>query len=87
MQLFRHKNFTKQYRKLPAKDQMLVDKAIRLFCENPLDEKLRNHALKGNYSGCNSIDVAFDLRIIFIQEQNYTVVLLLKIGTHSKLYR
>ena len=86
MQLFRHKNFTKQYHKLNAKKQALVDAAVFLFYKNQLDPKLRNHPLKGKYQGCNSIDAAFDLRIIFKQEKNYVVVVLLKVGSHSQLY-
>lgn len=86
MQLFRHKNFTKQYKKLSSKNQYLVDDTLRLFYANPFDQKLRNHALKGKYASCNSLDAAFDLRIIFKQEKNYIVVILLKVGSHSKLY-
>ncbi|MFA5829364.1 MAG: type II toxin-antitoxin system mRNA interferase toxin, RelE/StbE family [Candidatus Gracilibacteria bacterium] len=86
MQLFRHKNFTKQYRKLSPQQQALIDEAIVLFYKNPLDAKLRNHALKGKYKGCNSIDAAFDLRIIYKQEKNHIVVVLLKVGSHSQLY-
>lgn len=36
MQLFRHKNFTKQYKKLSSEQQAFVDKAIFLFYKNPL---------------------------------------------------
>lgn len=86
MQLFRHKNFTKHYRKLNFSQQALIDETIFLFYKNPFDPKLRNHSLKGKYKGCNSIDAAFDLRIIFKQEKNYVVVVLLKLGSHSQLY-
>lgn len=86
MQLFRHKNFTRQYKKLNSKQQALVDEAILLFYKNPFDPKLRNHALKGRYKWCNSIDAAFDLRIIFKQEKNYIIVILLKVGSHGQLY-
>jgi len=86
MQLFRHKNFTKQYLKLSSNQQALVDEAILLFYKNPLDTKLRNHPLKGKYKGCNSIDAAFDLRIIFKQEKKYVVVVLLMVGSHNQLY-
>ena len=60
MQLFRHKNFTKQYQKLNFKQQALIDEAILLFYKNPHDAKLRNHTLTGKYKGCNSMDAAFD---------------------------
>ncbi len=86
MQLIRHKNFTKQYQQQNSKQQDLIDKAIFAFYKNPFDPKLRNHSLKGKYKGCNSIDAAFDLKIIFKQEKNYVVVVLLKVGSHNQLY-
>lgn len=86
MQLFRHKNFTKQYKKLSSTQQTRVDETVLLFTQNPLHPKLRNHSLKGKYHGCNSIDAAPDLRIIFKQEQDYVIVILLKVGSHSQLY-
>ena len=86
MQLFRHKNFKKQYQKLSAGQQASVDEAILLFYEDPFNTKLRNHPLKGKYMNCNSIDAAFDLRIIFVQEKNYIVVILLKVGSHNQLF-
>ena len=86
MQLFRHKNFSKQYQKLNSKQQSFVDQAIILFYKNPFDSSLRNHALKGKYWGCYSIDAGNDLRIIFKREKNYVVVVLLKVGSHSQLY-
>ena len=86
MKLLRHKFFAKQYKKLDKNKRLLVDEAIFLFVKNPFDKKLRNHQLKGKYSNCNSIDASFDLRIILIQEENYATVLLLKVGSHNKLY-
>jgi addiction module RelE/StbE family toxin len=86
MQVFRHKNFTKQYQKLNSKQQTLIDEAIFLFYKDPFDARLRNHPLKGKYKDCNSIDAAFDLRIIFKQEKNYIIVVLLKVGSHNQLY-
>lgn len=86
MKVFRHKNFTKQYKELSVKQQTLVDETLMVFYKNPLHPKLRNHNLKGKYRGCSSIDVAFDLRIIFKQTKNYVVVVLLKVGSHNQLY-
>jgi len=86
MQIYWHKNFRKQYNKLDTNKKHLVEKALSTFIENPNATQLRNHALKGNYKDCRSIDAAFDLRIIFYQEKNYFIVTLLKIGTHSQLY-
>lgn len=60
MQVFRHKNFTKQYKKLGSKQQASVDEAIFRFYKNPFDVELRNHPLKGKYKDCHSIDASFD---------------------------
>ncbi len=86
MQIFKHKNFSKQYKRLSKERQDQVNKALIIFFNNPLDQNLRNHSLKGKYAGLNSIDAAFDLRIIFRQEKNYAIVFLLKVGSHNQLY-
>lgn len=86
MQLLRHKQFRKQYEKLSKHQQVLVDAAIMRFVANPMDPKLRNHKLKGAYSTLRSIDAAFDLRILFLEKDNYIVVTLLQVGTHNQIY-
>jgi mRNA interferase YafQ len=86
MQIFRHKNFIKHYKKLNLKNQFLVDQALDILYENPFDPKLRNHQLKGEFKGLSSIYVGSDLRIIFKQEKDYAVIMLLKVGSHNQVY-
>lgn len=86
MQIFRHKKFVKQYRKLNLKSQLLVDQAIVDFYNDPFNVKLRNHQLKGEFKGLNAIYVGNDLRIIFGQEEDYAVVMLIKVGSHNQVY-
>jgi len=87
MEIIRHNTFKKQYKKLSEKNQEAVHDALKKFEKNPLDKSLRNHALKGKkYAGLRSIDARFDLRIIFLQKENYTIVILLYLGSHSQLY-
>ena len=86
MNIVYKKIFTKQYLKLLKHQQMAVDAAILSFNENPNAPQLRNHALFGKKKGMRSIDAAFDLRIIFIEHGEYTVVFLLEVGTHNQLY-
>lgn len=47
MKLLKKSSFDKAYEKLQKRDQEAVDKALVRFLDNPFDEKLRNHALKG----------------------------------------
>ena len=41
------KNFIKQAKKLDPKTKLKLQNRIKLFINNPLDAKLRNHQLKG----------------------------------------
>jgi addiction module RelE/StbE family toxin len=59
---------------------------VRLFEKNTTDPILNNHALKGIYKGCRSINITGDYRLIF-KEAEQDVVVLLDIDTHSGLYR
>jgi len=77
--------FKKQYKKLPSKFQLQFDKRLRLFIENPTDKRLRNHPLKGVYTGYWSMDVSGDLRALYIKDGDEIIIFAL-IGTHSQLY-
>lgn len=81
-------SFKKSYRFLLPKNQTKVDKTIETFMHNPFDIELRNHWLHGKYEWCRSIDVMWDLRIIFreLSNGNYELVELLEVGSHSQLY-
>ena len=88
MRILTKSSFDKSYQKLQKRDQIAVDKALVLFCQNPFDEKLRNHGLKGIYLGLRSIDAKNDLRIIFeeMSDGRYELVSLNNVGSHSQLY-
>lgn len=85
MHIGRSGRFKKQYRKLPKNIQMRVDTRIRLFTTDPFNEILRNHSLSGEYSGCRSINVTGDYRIIYEENAKGFMEFLL-IGTHDELY-
>ena len=64
-----------------------MDQAISKFRENPLDPQLKNHALKGAMRGKRSFSVTGDVRVIFKEEEKYTVVFMLDVGGHAQVYR
>ena len=70
--------------KLPKNIQARTDIRIRLFITDPFNEILRNHPLSGEYSGCRSINITGDYRIIY--EENEGIIEFLLIGTHDELY-
>mgnify|MGYP001560253095 FL=1 len=86
MKLYFHKEFDKQYKKLRKNEQQRVRERVVLFQENHLDPILENHSLQGKYFGYRSINIAGDLRAIFIKIgiDEYRFV---KLGSHSELYR
>ena len=86
MELHFSKAFVKAYRKLSLGDQKKVDAAILLFQRNPFHSALRNHPLKGRLLGKRAISAGFDLRVIYREENEHTLVLLLNTGTHNQVY-
>ena len=86
MQIIYTKDFVKSYKKLGSYDKKSVDTTLKLFIQDPQNPKLRNHALKGDKEGIRSMDVKFDLRILFYEENEYVKIIMLDIGTHSQLY-
>lgn len=86
MQIIRHKNFKKSYRKLDGFLKTKVDFAIKTFFQDPFHPLLKNHALKGSLSGKRAISVTGDVRIIFEEHDNYVVIVMLDIGTHNQVY-
>ncbi len=79
------KGFTKQFQKLKDAQQARFYERLDLFMRNPNDRVLRDHALKGKYLGCRSIDVQGDLRALYYIQDDKIVIFVL-IGTHSQLY-
>ena len=83
-----HRRYIKQYNKLSISKKDSVNDALMKFEENPFDESLYNHSLKGKRGkkGQRSISAESDLRIIFEMDGNYAVVLFVEVGSHSLLY-
>lgn len=80
------KSFTRQYWKLQDADRRRADVALSHFRRDPFDPKLRNHPLRGSLHGKRSISAGFDLRIVFEERDEYTVVIMLGVGSHGEVY-
>jgi len=81
-----HKNFNKIFEKLSPKIRNKVRRAIDIFYDNPYDPQLDNHALHGKQKGRRAISAGGDLRIVFIEKNNYAIVEFLDVGTHNQVY-
>jgi addiction module RelE/StbE family toxin len=85
MRIDLHRDFKKQYRKLRVQNRKRFDERLVLFVRNPFDPVLNNHALKGKYKNCRSINITGDLRAIY-ETVGENAVLFVAIDTHSNLY-
>ena len=79
-----HKNFTKKYKRLFLKQKTKLDERIVLFENDEFNSTLNNHALTGRYKGYRSINVAGDLRAVFMRMEKE--VIFVDIDSHSNLY-
>lgn len=85
MQIYRTHDFVKQYSKLSPKIQNQFGQRFLLWVENPNDQRLRTHPLKGKYAGYWSMNVTGDVRALY-KYDGETIVIFALIGTHSELY-
>jgi len=85
MKISFHKNFDKRYKKLTENQKNKTQECLVLFLKNPFDPFLRNHPLKGKYSGYRSINITGDLRAIY-KSINSDECVFVVIDTHSNLY-
>lgn len=79
-----HKQFQKQYRKLPIKVRKKCDERLAIFMEDPLAPELHNHPLHGEYAGYRSINITGNVRAIYQISDDKVQFLI--IDTHSNLY-
>lgn len=83
------KSWDKSYKKLDQKIKNKVFETISIFSENPTNPILHNHKLKWSPYSLRSINVTWDYRILFIElsDNNYELVELIDVWTHSQLYK
>ena len=83
-----HKNFTKEIQKAklnPTNTAKLFLYISILLNQDELPNEAKNHALTGNYKDTNEFHISGDLLVVYRIENN--TLQLLKIGTHSQLFK
>lgn len=84
MQIVFHKNFKKQYKKLPNKVQRKFSERLDIFLDNDNHPLLNIHQLQGEGRPLISMNVTGDYRALFVREKES--VTFHRIGRHSELY-
>lgn len=83
MYIKRSSRFKRAFKKLPSDIQDdFVDK-IRIFVENPRDQKIKTHKLKGNLEECYAFCLKDDFRVLF-EFIGGNEINLIDIGKHDK---
>jgi addiction module RelE/StbE family toxin len=81
-----HKQFAKQYARLPDAQTKRFEKAIFMFRHEPMNPLLYNHPLTGRWVGHRSISFGGDWRAHYLP-QGKDEALFVAVGTHSQLYK
>lgn len=84
MEIQFHKEFQKQYKKLPKKIQVKFGERLELFIQDEKHPLLNVYTLTGADFPVESINITGDYRALFLRQKNLAVFL--RIGTHSSLY-
>ncbi len=79
------KKFHKQYKKLNPAVQSRFTARLVLWSKEPLNPQLNHHVLTGKLAGFHSINVGGDIRALY-REVNDSTVIFEQIGTHAQLY-
>lgn len=79
-----HKDFQKKYKKLKHSEKEKFKNRLKIFFIDEFNPILNNHSLKGQYSGCRSINVTGDLRAVYKKSDN--IATFVAIDNHSNLY-
>jgi len=89
MRLKRHKQFIKDFQKTKLTDnqfERLVACLNALRTDMSLPTESNNHSLGGNYNNCMEFHLGGDILAIYLLN-NQTEIILLRIGTHSQLFK
>ena len=78
--------FIKQFKQLRENQKTRFYERLELFKKDPHDRVLRDHALKGKYTGYRSIDIEGDLRALYYINGNRIVIPAFT-GSHAQLYK
>lgn len=87
-QIFRTGGFKKDYKKLTNSDKALLKEIIAtLATGNRLDIKYKDHKLVGNFVNCRECHIKPDLLLIYRIDKNVLELALVRVGSHSKLFK
>jgi addiction module RelE/StbE family toxin len=82
MKIIYSSEFSRRYKRLPDRIKELAKEKEEIFREDPFDQRLKTHKLKGRYSDYWAFSIDFGYRIIF-RFHSEDVVGFYAVGDHS----
>jgi mRNA interferase YafQ len=79
------RDFKREKKSNPRLDDMLVPVIELLLKDEPLPERLRDHALSGPWSGFRDCHIRPDLVLIYAKSSPDTLTLT-RLGSHAELF-
>jgi YafQ family addiction module toxin component len=82
------KSFEKFFKKKIRKNSELEKKfwsKVEIFIQNPFNPILKTHKLSGKLKDYWSFSIDFDLRVVFIMDDNENAIFV-DIGSHKEVY-
>lgn len=86
MIVLRHRIFVKQFKAFPPTMKHAVLVRLSILLENEYHPSLNNHALQGELRPYRSINISGDIRLIY-EQINQETIMLRAVDTHHQLYR
>ena len=90
MKLRRHKTFIKDLKKARLADsqfEKLIQYLNALKESKQLPAESKDHSLSGEYQDCREFHPGGDMLIIYLENLKDKEITLLRIGTHSQLFK
>ena len=88
LSIFRTNTFKKDLKKISSNDKELLKRVVtKLANVEPLEKKLWDHKLTGNWKNCRECHIKPDLLLIYKIDKNRKELALVRIGKHSSLFK
>lgn len=82
------KKFDTQYKKLSAKDKELTFGVMQKLLKGEiLDEKHKDHKLKGEFQAYRECHIKPNLLLIYQKQDDILTLTCVNVGSHSKLFK
>jgi len=86
--IFRTSSFKKNYKKLTKSEKDLLRVVIeKLVKKEPLEQRYKDHKLIGDYLGCRECHIKPDLLLIYRYNDDILELALVRVGSHSELFK